>query len=58
MSAEIAVGVLEDGTVHYAPVGEIALDGPRIVCHLCGRSYPGLRRRPDPGRSQPGVDQP
>jgi HAD superfamily hydrolase (TIGR01509 family) len=32
-------GVLADGTVHYAPVGEVALDGPRIICHLCGRSY-------------------
>ncbi len=39
MSADVAVGVLADGTVHYAPVGEIALDGPRIICHLCGRSY-------------------
>jgi ROS/MUCR transcriptional regulator protein len=32
-------GVLADGTVHYAPVGEVALDGVRIICHLCGRSY-------------------
>jgi AraC-like DNA-binding protein len=39
LSAGIAVGVLTDGTVHYAPIGEIALDGPRIICHLCGRSY-------------------
>jgi AraC-like DNA-binding protein len=39
VSAEIVAGVLADGTVAYAPVGEIALDGPRIICHLCGRSY-------------------
>jgi AraC-like DNA-binding protein len=39
MSADVAMGVLADGTVHYAPVGEITLDGPRIICHLCGRSY-------------------
>jgi AraC-like DNA-binding protein len=32
-------GVLADGTAAYAPVGEVALDGPRIICHLCGRSY-------------------
>lgn len=39
MSAEIVVGVLADGTAHYAPVGEVALDGSRVICHLCGRSY-------------------
>ena len=32
-------GVLADGTVYYAPVGEVAFDGQKIICHLCGRSY-------------------
>src|ERR1700735_3452392 len=32
------VGVLDDGTVFYAPIGEVVVDGPRVTCHLCGRS--------------------
>ena len=32
-------GVLEDGTVCYAPVGEIVTDGPLVVCHLCGKAF-------------------
>ncbi len=32
-------GVLADGTVCYAPVGEVVLDDARVVCHLCGRSF-------------------
>jgi AraC-like DNA-binding protein len=32
------VGVLPDGTVFYAPIGEVVVDGPRVTCHLCGRS--------------------
>ena len=32
------VGVLDDGTAFYAPVGEVVTDGPRVTCHLCGRS--------------------
>ncbi len=32
------VGVLDDGTPYYAPVGEIAADGSRVICHLCGRA--------------------
>ena len=32
------VGVLEDGTVFYAPLGEVLHDGDDLVCcHLCGR---------------------
>jgi AraC-like DNA-binding protein len=34
------VGVLGDGTVFFAPIGEVVVDGPLVVCHLCGR---GLR---------------
>ncbi len=33
------VGVLDDGTVCYAPVGEVLTDGALVVCHLCGRSF-------------------
>jgi hypothetical protein len=33
------VGVLADGTVCYAPVGEVAMDGALVICHLCGRSF-------------------
>jgi len=32
------VGVLDDGTVCYAPFGEVIVDGALVVCHLCGRS--------------------
>ena len=32
------VGVLADGTAFYAPIGEVVVDGPRVTCHLCGRS--------------------
>lgn len=34
----MVVGVLDDGTPYYAPVGEIIADGPLVVCHLCGRA--------------------
>ena len=34
----MSVGMLDDGTPYYAPVGEIAADGSRVICHLCGRS--------------------
>jgi lambda repressor-like predicted transcriptional regulator len=33
-----AAGVLNDGTAFYAPIGEVIVDGSRVVCHLCGRS--------------------
>ncbi|HEV3290187.1 MAG TPA: hypothetical protein VG123_14430 [Streptosporangiaceae bacterium] len=32
------LGVLADGTVFYAPVGEVATEGVLVTCHLCGRS--------------------
>jgi hypothetical protein len=32
------VGALGDGTVFYAPVGEVIVDGALVTCHLCGRS--------------------
>ena len=32
-------GVLADGTVCYAPIGEVVIvDGALVTCHLCGRS--------------------
>ena len=44
MSAELIsprppapVGVLADGTVCYAPVGEVIVTGTLVTCHLCGR---------------------
>ena len=33
------VDVLADGTACYAPVGEVTMDGPLVICHLCGRSF-------------------
>ena len=32
------VGVLADGTVYYAPIGEVVVSGALVTCHLCGRS--------------------
>ena len=32
------LGVLADGTVYYAPIGEVIVDGALVTCHLCGRS--------------------
>ena len=32
------IGMLADGTLFYAPVGEVATDGPLVTCHLCGRA--------------------
>jgi lambda repressor-like predicted transcriptional regulator len=32
------VGVLDDGTACYAPIGEVLVDGALVTCHLCGRS--------------------
>ena len=31
------VGVLDDGTPFYAPIGEVIVDGSLVTCHLCGR---------------------
>ncbi len=33
------VGVLADGAPFYAPVGEVAVEGSLVTCHLCGRSF-------------------
>jgi hypothetical protein len=33
------VGVLDDGTVCYAPRGEVVTDGALVICHLCGQSF-------------------
>jgi hypothetical protein len=32
------IGMLADGTPFYAPIGEVAADGPLVRCHLCGRA--------------------
>ena len=32
------VGVLDDGTPFYAPIGEVIVDASLVICHLCGRS--------------------
>jgi hypothetical protein len=34
-----AIGVLDDGTPYYAPIGQITADDSLVTCHLCGRSY-------------------
>ncbi|WP_432986277.1 hypothetical protein [Dactylosporangium sp. CA-233914] len=33
------LGRLDDGTPHYAPIGELPVDGDRVCCHLCGRWF-------------------
>jgi len=30
------IGVLSDGTAHFAPTGEVLIEDGRVVCHLCG----------------------
>src|SRR5450755_3966619 len=32
------VGVLDDGTPFFAPVGEVIVDESLVICHLCGRA--------------------
>ncbi len=32
------VGALADGTLCYAPVGEVVVSGSLVTCHLCGRA--------------------
>ena len=32
------VGVLPDGTLYYAPIGEVVVTGALVTCHLCGRA--------------------
>src|SRR5690348_15741239 len=34
----VPMGVLADGTLYYAPIGEVMVTGPLVTCHLCGRS--------------------
>jgi hypothetical protein len=34
-----AVGVLADGTAHYAPIGQVLADESRVICHLCGCAF-------------------
>jgi hypothetical protein len=34
----LPVGVLADGTLYYAPIGEVVVTGALVTCHLCGRS--------------------
>ena len=31
-------GMLADGTVFYAPIGEVVIDDELVICHLCGWS--------------------
>jgi len=38
ISAEPRVGILADGTPHYAPIGAVITDGSLVTCHLCGRA--------------------
>ena len=37
-SSRVPVGVLADGTVYYAPIGEVVVTGALVTCHLCGRA--------------------
>src|SRR5215468_3297117 len=32
------MGMLADGTLYYAPIGEVVVTGALVTCHLCGRS--------------------
>jgi transposase len=34
----VPVGVLADGTPYFAPLGEVIVEGSRVICHLCGRA--------------------
>ena len=47
-SAASPVGVLADGTPHYAPIGEVIVDGSLVTCHLCGRAATWPARDPPP----------
>jgi hypothetical protein len=40
------VGVLDDGTPFYVPLGEVIVDGSRVVCHLCGRALLSVAAHP------------
>jgi hypothetical protein len=34
----LPIGLLADGTLYYAPIGEVVVTGALVTCHLCGRS--------------------
>ena len=34
----VPVGVLADGTPYFAPLGEVVVEGSRVICHLCGQA--------------------
>src|SRR5215831_12037091 len=36
--APLPTGMLADGTLYYAPIGEVVGTGALVTCHLCGRS--------------------
>src|SRR5215472_15072906 len=36
--APLPMGLLADGTLYYAPIGEVVVTGALVTCHLCGRS--------------------
>src|SRR5215471_18369774 len=36
--APLPMGMLVDGTLYYAPIGEVVVTGALVTCHLCGRS--------------------
>src|SRR5215469_7510887 len=36
--APLPMGMLADGTLYYAPIGEVMVTGALVTCHLCGRS--------------------
>src|SRR5215467_14981694 len=36
--APLPTGMLADGTLYYAPIGEVVATGALVTCHLCGRS--------------------
>jgi hypothetical protein len=38
LPSRLPAGVLADGTVYYAPIGEVVVTGALVTCHLCGRS--------------------
>jgi transposase len=34
----VPFGVLADGTPYFAPLGEVIVEGSRVICHLCGQA--------------------
>ncbi len=39
------VGVLADGTLYCAPIGEVEVTGALVTWHLCGRSLQSVTAR-------------